>query len=576
MMRKAFPDDLDDDEAVGLQNAAYLTFFCYNEYDKTMLSFKGALPTAKVQADALGYEDYLWLQRLPNPLPNPRKTSSDMAKRLGKESRKPLQRNFWNALEVISGQLGNYKPEFLGAVHAVPLLACSAQGALLVAICQTHTSPQILNVGSRLAWRTISQVAQKIKRTVPAIERYKFSALGSYKLDAEDALLKMQPKDLDPVKWLGRLRDSHSIGSDAPRQTVTEGIYVCAFYALSALDGFRVLLHEMDHSITPAVKISNHQLSAADWKQLCTFGRAVGEGVEAPCPDDWAAAKSWMGPEVSDETQFTTFQKFMYGVVALRQRLGRHCSAMHDELRYSQASRAPGCLSSLGSLYTQEMVTLGKKGEIQIIMVTHLYNLTAEDTLPAQMNWYPLTLFEARHYSRFCTEASDLYCHGKHLLDHHVDNQSSPKNKAAVGRDSGLASSAMRTSSMGDPEALRSSDLRTSDFNINAESVNPEIVRARSNAISEQAKANTKMLGLLQKEGQRLESAWEPLRWTKRLVKAAAEPNAPDVVHELTPKALQQAAAQHYGSIVANNRKIVRNVVSYTDTLEASELSLSS
>ena len=51
IMRRAFPDDLDDDDSVGLSDSVYLSIFCYNESTNMMLSFRSAIPTAKLQVE---------------------------------------------------------------------------------------------------------------------------------------------------------------------------------------------------------------------------------------------------------------------------------------------------------------------------------------------------------------------------------------------------------------------------------------------------------------------------------------------------------------------------------------------
>ena len=80
-------------------------------------------------------------------------------------------------------------------------------------------------------------------------------------------------------------------------------------------------------------------------------------------------------------------QKLFYGVMALRHRMERQCGAMHDDLRHSRASRAADVLRSLGSLYTEELVTLGTHGEVQLLIVAKSYSLVCNDTIPASMRW---------------------------------------------------------------------------------------------------------------------------------------------------------------------------------------------
>ena len=102
-----------------------------------------------------------------------------------------------------------------------------------------------------------------------------------------------------------------------------------------------MLVPDCDHTMLPAVKVSNHLLSAEAWATLQGQVAAACAGDDSQVPRDWAQAKSWMGPDVSSEEQFSTFQKLFFGIVSLRQRLQRRCSPMADELRYSQVPGKP-------------------------------------------------------------------------------------------------------------------------------------------------------------------------------------------------------------------------------------------
>ena len=553
IMRKAFPEDVSDDEDVSLSEAVYLTFYCYSEADVSVLSLHGALPMLRVQKETLDLNNHAWLQQLPVPIPNPKKASPAQAKRLGKNHVVKLRANFWLALERLSDLLGGYQPDNLGSLHAVPFLVCKDQGALLIVLCQQlPCTPTSGSFGRRVVFKKLAQVAARMASAAPAIERYKFSGFGSYHADLKDVLLKSHPRELDPIKWLGRLRDTYALGEGAPMQLLTPGTYVCAMYVLSSLHGFQVLLHDQNHSMPPCVKISKSYLSAADWQQLQSFGRGVQAGVSPACHDNWAAAKSWMGPDISDESPFSAIQKFFYGVVALRQRLGRQCSAMHDELRFSRASRAPDCLSSLGTLFASELITLGSMGEIQMIMVTHFYNLAADDVLPPNMHWYPLSLFEARHYRRYTSEAFDLYCTGKHHQTVRVISKPPARNDC---RRSSLKTSNLRDSSQGLEMALALEQHLAATANGNSAS---------------EAKNEAKLHGLLEKEAEKLENAWDPLRWTKRLLKAASTEDSIDEAKtsEASPKAQQLAYSHLHNSTVTKIKRMVKNIAQHADAID--------
>lgn len=547
MMNTMFPDDVND-VAVGLQEAVHLTLFCYAETENKMLAHKGGIPTVMMQVEKLKMADHIWMQSLPRPLPNPKKISAEFAKRLGKDSPDLMKANFWKALLYLSDSLGSFQPEYLGSVHAVPLLVCASPGALLIAMILSLSTRPSTHLPNRLSWQPVSQVAQKLIRTSPAIERYKFAPGGSYKVDAEAMNTQMQQKDLHPIKWLGRLRDSNDTGFN---KTFTPGTYVGAFYVLSALDGFHVLLHHLDHSIVPYVKISNKYASSDEWKQIRSFGQSVKMDVSPECGDDWAAAKSWMGPDIADESSLSMFQKFMFGVISLRQRLDRKCTAMHDQLRYSTKAHAPDSLSSLGSMYTEEIITLGSSKEVQIIIVACMYNITVTDNLPAGMFWYPLSLFEARHYSRFFQEWFDIYSHGQHIFEHSLGGKQASKARVVTKQ---LRSSSPRGSNHGSAD---SGDDDDSDWNeSNSPNRENQVTKVDEEAIT---------ISLLQQERLRLDNLWEAIRWTKRLLKFLAEQSDGAVEQEenFTDRVSlidEDVYAIKYSMMLSEGRKLIENV----------------
>jgi len=570
MMQKAFPDDFDDDGApAGLKDALYLSFFCFVEHEKKMLSSKGALPMLMMQEEKLTLQDHLWLQSLPNPLPNPKKlcatTNISLAHRLGKDNHDPMKANFWKALFGLSDMLGSFQPEYLGTLHQVPILVCAAQSALLLVIRGSFVSKPSFHLPHRLSWRPVSQVSQKIAHKFPGVELYKFSSGGSYKVDAEETNARMQPKDLHPIKWLGHLRDcGHSTSpSNVP---LTPGTYVAALYILSGLDGFRVLLHQTDHALPPIVKVSNKSLSDDDWIQIANFGCCVDNGDTPTCTDDWAAAKSWMGPEVADETQFSMFQKFMFGVISLRQRLDRNCHAMHDELRYSDASHASSSLASLGSLHTKEIVTLDRGNKVHLIVVTRVYNISVEDSLPGSMHWYPLALFEARHYHRFFGEAFDAYCTGMDLCEQHLGRHQFKSTSSAASPAGGKTSKEAL-------ELLRSSGMRGSAFgSVTSADDNQERMMEECGDL-DTGGAEQELHSLLEADRDQLDSLWEPLRWTKRLLIASVESlqNAsPDRCQTSAhPAGVLQHTEGLYESTVSISREIVNNAKRYIASMTA-------
>ena len=128
--------------------------------------------------------------------------------------------------------------------------------------------------------------------------------------------------------WLDKLK----LACKHDHQKLMPGTYMAAFYTRSTRDGFQILMPHSEHpSMLPHVKISDGYFSASDWAAVCEIEAATVSGKEAAnIPKNWAAAKSWMGPEAGAEKQFSMVQKFFYGIVSLRQRLERYSAEAVD------------------------------------------------------------------------------------------------------------------------------------------------------------------------------------------------------------------------------------------------------
>ena len=164
MVQHSFPElEFDENAAGALGDAVHvcLAFFCSDDAG-SILSRNGALPAARWQGAPLKMEDHSWLHDLPDPLPNPRHASDELAARLGKDSSNATQAAFFAAINALADQLGGFEPEILGRLHTSPLLTTS--GALLVVFKQDFITPPSLGVNrSRgLKWRPRANVASRL------------------------------------------------------------------------------------------------------------------------------------------------------------------------------------------------------------------------------------------------------------------------------------------------------------------------------------------------------------------------------------------------------------------------------
>ena len=511
MMCESFPElEFDEDAATALGDAVHvcITFFCSEE--STVLSKRGTLPVAKWQSQPLTMKDHTWLHELPKPLPNPRYASEDMAIRLGKGSPNETRALFWNAITSLSEQLGGYEPPALGMLHIRPLLTCS--GALLVVLRQDFAIQT--NLGSfktrNLKWRPVSQVAAKLAGVAQGAELRRYrqdKALCSYAVDVRDMLAETPSRDLLPSVWMDKIR-LVAPGS-IPLPTLSPGTYMAAFYTLSTSDGFSVLVSDGEiTAMPPTVKISESHVSAEDWVHFCEIGEAARAGAAAPnVPNDWAAAKGWMGPDVGSEKQFSMLQKFFYGIISLRQRLELKCDAVRDELRYSQVAAASESLSTLGELNAEGVVLPDPAGKVQLIVVSKHFDATNVDSelqFPKGMRWQPFNIFEAEHFQRYIPELFSMISFGKVITQNALSIQSILNYKAFTEAGGLRGSSA---------PSMRGSDMRNSDESYLA--TTDELPAWLQEGINLCMKPTVNVIDSSAEDS--LLEMWANLRWTKRV-----------------------------------------------------------
>ena len=496
LVRVAFPDLSPDDKAVGLGDAIYisLAFFC--PAGCSMLSQRGALPVSKWKTGVLGVQDYVWLNELPQPLPNPRLADEDTAMRLGKSSQNALRSSFWRSLCSLAEQLGSFEPQDFGMLHASPLLTTS--GALLIVFRRAFESEPSLGSNKRsLAWSQPARVANRIASVAqagefPVSDSIDPSAL-SYAQNVREMIATTAPRDLTPHIWLDKLQDACSSAADA--DSLRAGTYVVAFITQSTRTGLRILLPSKGcASLPPRVKISEQPISAADWSKICEVETSLrSKTASSLLPGNWADAKNWMGPEMGSERQFDTLQKFFYGVTALRQQLEMKCSAMRDELRSSGVDAAEKSIASLGELYQKEIILADLKGSAQLLLLCRHYSVDQVPEFPSSLQWHPFPIFEARHYAHFTPAAV--------------------QTTLGIGRALVLRGGELNT--VVRKPTLRDSDLRSSDLRSSGSSCGS--VHGAQTLLSEEG-GESKEERFAEAFESELKGAWDTLRWTKRVV----------------------------------------------------------
>ena len=517
ILREVFPElDVDDQEATKLSDAVYicLTLFCSSS--SSILSKRGAIPIAKWQKGMLSLADHLWLNELPQPLPNPSRVRADVAARMGKDSPDATRSNFWCAMCTLSEQLGSFEPETLGSIHTAPLLTTS--GALMVVVrCDYPIQAGLGSNPRRLSWQPIARIATKIAKVSQAAELQVTdttdSNVSSYACQVKEMLANTPSRELMPSVWLEKLRTAHEMDT-AATESLTPGTYMVAFYTQSTMTGLRALLPQKGlTSLPPCVKISEQPISAQDWNQICEMDGAMASGSSEKVPRNWADAKAWMGPDLGSEAQFSMVQKFFYGVTALRQRLEVRCNAMREELRYSSVSGAIECLGSLGQLYKKEVVIADPEGKVHLLIVCKHYTFAGLDTFPSSMTWHPFPICEARVFRHFWPIAQQKLSTGKDLLLSVSTLQERTLGSRLRGsnlRSSG--SSAAGGSLRGSRLSCRSSMNQSSFTEITAR------VECDSNLGLVMRPTPTTLVTMNEQERVALQEAWDPLRWTKRVV----------------------------------------------------------
>lgn len=461
IIAKSFPElDFDEDDSSTLSGSVHICLAYFGSSADIILSKGGALPVIKWQSNALPFADHMWLHELPDPLPNPLRATSDDALLMGKNSPIEARASFWNAICSLTDKTGLAEVDTLGALHVCPLL--TVNGALMIVFRRDfHATPQFSALPKGIKWRPAVQVAWKMSTIAKATELHTYhqqdnvhSSAQSYSTDVRDMLAATPAKDLHPSVWLGKLRNACAYDDPA---MLSPGTYVVAFYTRSNFDGLQLLMPVGVHpSMPPYAKISDAHLSASEWSQLCQLG--IGTEVKGQPPNipvNWAAAKAWMGPEVGSEKQFTPLQKFFYGVVALRQRLERKCTATQDDLRYSQTSGAAESLAALGGLYTKEIILADPEGKVQLIVVARHLDASQTEAFPNTLHWLPVAFFEAHCFRRFLPSVHRAVCISKQVLSKALTDQRVLEGKFRMLRVS-------RTSSHAGSDDMNHSGLRDS------------------------------------------------------------------------------------------------------------------
>ena len=498
-----FPDD--DDAAgkgKGLSTGVYLGLIFIDAQDQLLMQGR-QLPLALMPGvHGLSVQDHQWLQHLPNPLPSPTCASAVDAAIMGKGSEDVLARAFWEAAETLGRMIGD---RHLGLLHPTPILV--APGTLLILTCSRIEQRVELGLTSKLRWKRQDEATAKMAKKMFGAELHRFDRRRpeGYTLD----LARMQKgangsDQLEhPSKWLAKLQPTIKLaseqGSGLQSMGLLPGTYLCSMYLFNHVAaGLQVLTpDDADPFLLPMVHISNSAFSSEDMRQLQQMAAEIRVHKESSViTDDWAKAKAWMGPAVGQEAQYSQLQKFFYGVIALRQRLGRRCTATTDELRTSRSQGAVESLASLGTLYTDEIVCLDRGQQVHIIIVGRKWNLTCSETFPG-LRWYPVELFEMRHYKRLLPEAADQYCRAKLLLSTLAAQLRREQQKRDVLRESHLSNDS--SDSTGGPRG-------------------PSLTSRSSDEMhASQMKQEEELLGI---EGSKkdLDEIWEVLRWTKRVI----------------------------------------------------------
>jgi len=404
----------DNDDAAALEEGCYLALAFFapgaTEAGRVLLHHR-AIPHTLIQPEPLNLEDQIWLQRLPQPIPNPTRATPDEAARLGKGSSSSIAANFWVGLCSLSRALGHTEPDHFGVLHPVPLLL--PPGTAMLVLCCTFPTPDLKFSGMprNICWRGLDDAAVAMAGAMPGDELFNFARnrKRSYSVEIE-AQRKVSTGDLHPRVWLSKLKQANAMQA----KPLEAGTHVCALYLTSTAQGLQILLPTSDTSLLPSVKVSNRLLDGLEWLRLRDLVTRLGGGDVTCVPPEWAKAKAWLGPDVTSEDVFSDVQKLFYGVVALRQALARHCSPMKDSLSYSLPEHARDSLTSLGSLLPQESaIVLDEAATTRAVVVVKFYAMECPDAFPEGFHWHPLELFEARSAARLVPDCFERYLRAK-------------------------------------------------------------------------------------------------------------------------------------------------------------------
>ena len=268
------------------------------------------------------------------------------------------------------------------------------------------------------------------------------------------------------------------------------------------------------------------------------------------------------------------------GVLALRQQLELKCTAVKESLRYSSADGAIESVDSLGELHKAEIILADPKGQVQLLLVckhhelgcgpqpspslppphasvrtkrrpshgrcvwhVHFWARRTETIFPSSLAWQPFPIFEARHFNWFapdmlhtmCTP-KDLACeadslhqvrlrqlsrapsfellialstHARLLANRYVRWQILRSQHYVNLRGSAACSDA--TSMRGSCAVLLDSD-RTDYAQLGQMPPSPRALHELKDSTVPEFNADD--------EDKKIKEAWEPIRWTRRVVLA--------------------------------------------------------
>ena len=370
--------------------------------ETTVLMENKMLPCRHIQSNPLSFVEHEWLQQLPQPIPSTIDMGALQRARCGANHQTgSFQLNFWFALCSLNKLLPNSNEFSLGTLHTTPLLMAPATAMLVL---RNHVAT--VKIPLELNMIPFSDAVQCMAPIHAAeLRTYRRERRRSY-LPEMEVQSRRSTKELSSKVWLSRIHE-RARGKSAE---FSEGTYVCAFYLCSSMQGLKVLVPDDDLSTLPAVKISNSCIKLDEWMELNASIRNFCAESHPHLVLNRDLAASWMGPDVSSESELTRMEKFIYGVQILRQQLERDCTTTSDRFGLATDEMVRHSIESLGKLLPlTHLPSFDKARRTRMLVVAHYYPLDCIDEFPPWLQWQPLELFEARHFSRFLSDEYQTY-----------------------------------------------------------------------------------------------------------------------------------------------------------------------